>query len=145
MLEELISQLRQKAGNDVKREGSLDDNGLEKVFELTQQSAQEVAKNEMSAGNMGGLMSLFGKDDVPDHSNPIVSKIGGLLIQKLVDQLNLTPDTAKRVEQIVIPVLMHLLNGKVKEGGIGQLISIFTGGKGGGILGGLGKLGGLFK
>jgi hypothetical protein len=141
MLDQLLNEIRNKASEGVKREAQLDDEGVEKVLHLTKDSAQEVAQREISDGNMQSLMGLFGKDQVPDHSNPVVSKIGASLIDKLVSQMGLKPEVARSVEQIVVPLLMQVLNGKVKKDGLGSLISVFTGGKGGGILG---KLGGLF-
>lgn len=144
MLENIINELKGAIGNDVQQRAGLGPDKADKAIELAGQSAKEVAEDEVRKGNVQGLMSLMQNKEGASHSNPIVSKIGANLVAKLVEQLGLTPQVAKQVEGVVVPLMVSFIGSRFQnsKGGMGGLASILGGGGSGG-LGGM--LGGLFK
>lgn len=142
MLENIIKDLKGAIGQDVQQRSGLDADKANKAIELAGESAKEVAEDEMRKGNTQGLMSLLGNKGATDHSNPIVTKIGANLVAKLVERLGLTPQVAKQVEGVIVPLMVSFISDRVGKSGLGGLGSLL-GGKGGGGLGGM--LGGFFK
>ena len=144
MLDNIINELKGAIGNDVQQRAGLGPAKADKAIELAGQSAKEVAEDEVRKGNVQGLMSLMQNKEGISHGNPIVSKIGANLVAKLVEQLGLTPQVAKQVEGVVVPLMVSFISSRFQnsKGGMGGLGSILGGGGSGG-LGGM--LGGLFK
>lgn len=144
MLDNIINELKGAIGNDVQQRASLDPGKANKAIELAGQSAKEVAEDEVRKGNMQGLMSLLSSKGGATHENPVVGKIGANLVAKLVEQLGLTPQVAKQVEGVVVPLMINFISDRFQntKGGMGGLASIL----GGSNLGGLGgMLGGFLK
>lgn len=143
MLDSIINDLKGAIGKDVQQRAGLSPEKAGSAIEMAGQSAKEVAEDEVRKGNIQGLMSLVNnKGAAASHSNPIVSKIGANLVGKLVTGLGLTPEVAKQVEGVVVPLMVSYLGNRFEKEGMGGLAGMLGGGK----LGGLGgMLGGLFK
>lgn len=142
MLDTIINDLKGAIGTDVQQRAGLNPEKADRAIELAGQSAKEVAEDEVRKGNMQGLMSLLNNKGTASHSNPIVSKIGANLVGKLVTTLGLTPEVAKQVEGVVVPLMVSFIGNRFAKEGMGGLAGMLGGGKMGG-LGGM--LGGLFK
>ena len=144
MLDNIINDLKGAIGKDVQQRAGLGPDKAERAIEMAGESAKEVAEDEVRKGNMQGLMSLIGNKGGATHENPIVSKIGANLVGKLVSGLGLTPQVAKQVEGVVVPLMINFISDRFQnsKGGLGGLGNILGGGKSGG-LGGM--LGGFFK
>jgi hypothetical protein len=144
MLDDIIKDLKGAIGNDVQQRSGLGPDKADRAIEMAGQSAKEVAEDEVRKGNLQGLMGLMNQKGSAGHQNPIVSKIGANLVGKLVTNLGLTPEVAKQVEGVVVPLMVNFVSDRFQntKGGMGGLGSILGGGKSGG-LGGM--LGGFFK
>jgi hypothetical protein len=142
MIENLLTELKGALRQEVKQKTGLEQDKADQAIDLAAQSAREVAEQEVSRGNIQGLMQLMGSSESETHANPLVSKIGASYISKLVEQLGLTPEVAKQVEGVVVPMMVSYVAKQFKDaGGMGALGSLL-GGMGGG-MGGM--LGGFFK
>jgi hypothetical protein len=144
MLESIINDLKGAIGKDVQQRAGLSPEKAGSAIEMAGQSAKEVAEDEVRKGNMQGLLSLVNNKGgaAASHSNPIVSKIGANLVGKLVTGLGLTPEVAKQVEGVVVPLMVSYIGNRFEKEGMGGLAGMLGGGK----LGGLGgMLGGMFK
>lgn len=141
MLDNIIKELKGAIGNDVQQKAGLDAGNANKAIELAGQSAKEVAEEEVRKGNMQGLMSLLGSKGGASHQNPMVSKIGANLVGKLVEQLGLTPQVAKQVEGVVVPLMINFISDRFQKdkGGLAGLAGMLGGSKMGGMLGGFFK------
>ncbi len=144
MLDSILQELKGAIGKDVQQRAGLTPDKADRAIELAGHSAKEVAEDEVRKGNVQGLMSLLNNKDSASHSNPIVSKIGANLVGKLVNTLGLSPQIAKQVEGVVVPMMISFIGSRFQEskesggGGLGGLL--------GGNMGGLGgMLGGFFK
>ncbi|AHM63578.1 hypothetical protein D770_26675 [Flammeovirgaceae bacterium 311] len=137
MLDDIIKELKGSIGKDVQQRSGLDPQKADRAIEMAGQSAKEVAEDEVRKGNLQGLMGLMNQKEGAGHENPIVGKIGANLVGKLVSGLGLTPEVAKQVEGVVVPLMVSFISNKFqnsKGGGMGGL---------GGLLGGSGGLGGM--
>ncbi|EMR04625.1 hypothetical protein [Cesiribacter andamanensis] len=139
MIDNLLTELKGALRQDVKQKTGLEQDKADQAIELAGQSAKEVAEEEVSRGNIQGLMQLVGNKGGETHANPLVSKIGANFVGKLVSQLGLTPEVAKQVEGVVVPLMVRFVSQRFQEGGgMGALSSLMGGGLGG-------MLGGFFK
>lgn len=139
MLDNLIKELKDSIGPQVRQETALQADEADRALELGGESVKEVVEGEMKRGNVSGLMGLLKSSGSIDHSNPIVGKVGAVFMKKLVEQLGLSPDMARQVEQKVVPMVLDFLSKKQADGSLGSLLG---GGLGGMLKGGLG---GLFR
>ena len=139
MLDNLIKELKESIGPQVREETSLQAEEADRALELGGESVKEVVEGEMKRGNIAGLMSMLKGSSAIDHSNPVVGKVGAVFMKKLVEKLGLSPDIARQVEQKVVPMVLNFLSKKQADG---SLSSLLGGGLGGMLKGGLG---GLFR
>lgn len=139
MLDNILKDLKGAIGGDVQQRAGLNPDKADRAIELAGESAKEVAEDEVRKGNLQGLMSLMNSKGTATHSNPIVSKIGANLVGKLVTTLGLTPEVAKQVEGVVVPMMVNFISDRFSKEGMGGLGGMLGGGKLGGMLGGLFK------
>lgn len=115
-----------------------------RAVDTTKESLQEGVSNEISKGNLDGLLSMFNGGGTGEGNNTfqnLSSKLSGDYIQKL----GLSPDIASQISHFVLPLVMNkistMLGGKVDRDSLTNALS--TGGllsKAGDLLGGLGNI-----
>lgn len=135
MLDNLIKELKESIGPQVREETSLQAEEADRALELGGESVKEVVEGEMKRGNISGLMGMLKDSSAIDHSNPVVGKVGAVFMKKLVDKLGLSPDAARQVEQKVVPLVLDFLSKKQADGSLSDLLG---GGLGSMLKGGLG-------
>ena len=133
MLDQIISTLKEKIGDEVAQRAGLDRSKADAAINEAGASLNNVAEKEGPAS----LMEMFSGG---------TAGISGLLeneyMGRLTSKLGIDHATADKVKGMVIPALMGLLQSKG-----GDLLGSFMGGKDGqGMAGDIaGKLGGLGK
>ena len=133
MLDQIISTLKEKVGNEVVERTGLDRSKADAAISEAGASLNDVAEKEGPASLMeklsGGSAGITGLLE-NDYVNRLTSKLG------------IEASTANKVKDMVLPALMGLLQSKG-----GDLLGSFMGGKDGeGMAGGIAdKLGGLGK
>lgn len=163
MIDKIISQGKELLSGQLKESVGFDDGQINKTLEVAGESTIDGLKEQVTGGNLSGVMDLFnGKSDT-STSNPVVGGIANNFIGNLVSKLGISEGIASKVSDMIIPFIMSKFGsketGEAKEGsdlmdmlgggGIaGALGGLFGGGdkkdgddKDGGILG---KLGGMF-
>lgn len=115
-----------------------------KAVDTTKESLQEGVSNEISKGNLDGLLSMFNNGSEGQENSTfqsLSSKLSGDYIQKL----GLSPALATQISQYVLPLVMNkistMLGGKVDKESLTSALS--KGGllsKAGDLLGGLGNI-----
>lgn len=115
-----------------------------KTVDTTKESLQEGVANEISKGNLDGLLSMFNNGESGAGNSTfqsLSSKLSGDYIQKL----GLSPDIASQISHYVLPLVLDkissMLGGKVDKETLTDALS--SGGllsKAGDLLGGLGNI-----
>jgi len=115
-----------------------------KAVDTTKESLQEGVSNEISKGNLDGLLSMFNSGGTGESNSTfqsLSSKLSGDYIQKL----GLSPDIASQISRHVLPLVLNkistMLGGKGDRESVTEALS--TGGllsKAGDLLGGLGNI-----
>jgi hypothetical protein len=115
-----------------------------RAVDTTKDSLQEGVSNEISKGNLDGLLSMFNSGGAGEGNSTfqnLSSKLSGDYIQKL----GLSPDLASQISHFVLPLVMNkissMLGGKVDKESLSNALS--TGGllgKAGDLLGGVANI-----
>lgn len=155
MLDQLLESFKGEALNQITSKLGLSESEASDSVNVVGEEIQSSVSNQLSLGNIGGLMNMFQDadgDGVPDA----LEGIGESVIGSLTSKLGFSPEKSKMVSDFVIPMAVQYfgnkMKGEAKSGGMDMtsLISQFAGGasKGGSedLLGGISKsLGGLFN
>src|SRR5690606_18539793 len=144
MLNTIVKNIAPEVLSAVTEKFGLNQEMGQKAVDTTKESLQEGVSDEISKGNLDGLVSMFQNSGTEGNNSTfqsLSSKLSGDYIQKL----GLSPDLASQISQYVLPLVMKqiasMLGGKVDQESLGQALS--KGGllgKAGDLLGGLGSL-----
>lgn len=144
MLNTIVKNIAPEVLSAVTEKFGLNQEMGEKAVDTTKDSLQEGVSNEISKGNLEGLLSMFNNTGTGTSSSTfqsLSSKLSGDYIQKL----GLSPDLASQISQYVLPLVMNkissMLGGKVDKESLTNALS--KGGllsKAGDLLGGLGSI-----
>lgn len=121
----------------------------DEVSSVTSQTVVNTIMQQARKGNVYALREMLsGVETDPDHA--VIQKLQTPVVSQLQSRLNISSDTAQQLAAQALPVIMNMLNTKVKSAQHGGLnihdaLSALNG-KGNGLLGGLfGLLGGNTK
>lgn len=141
MIDQLISSLKDKVGDDLLNKVGLDQSQADGALKAAGSSVQEVVGG---GTDLSSVLNLFSKEGNSTGGNDLLGKLGSNYLGKLTGQLGLDAGKAASVKDLVIPLLTNMLSEKI--GGNKDMLGSLLGGKGKDIAGGLsGKLGGLGK
>lgn len=133
MLDQIISTLKERIGDEVAQRTGLDRTKADAAINEAGSSLNDVAEKE-------GPASLMEK--LSGGSAGIAGLLENDYVSKLTSKLGIEPSTAAKVKDMVIPALMGLLQSKGRD----MLGSLMGGKDGQGMAGDIaGKLGGLGK
>lgn len=134
MLDTIIGSLKNEVAGNLTSQFGLDNAAQESVFSATKESVVEtVTKQASSEGGLSGLMNLFSQDKNNDSGNAMQDMIGSALIGKLSGNSQIGAEKAGGIKDMILPVVMNLIAGKVQ--GKSDGISSLLGDAGSGILG----------
>lgn len=154
MIEDILTQVKDSLLKGAVSEYGLTEEKAKASVDVAQESILDGFKQEFSAGNVNGLLSLLqGKEDL--LTNPIVLGIVSQYGGKLISQLGLSPQIADGLSKFAIPFIIKQFTqqGPEKEMNEGALVQMLGSSMGQDLMddfkdklpGDLGKtLGGLF-
>lgn len=157
MINEIINQGKELLSGKLKETVGLKDNQIDTALETAGQSTIEVLKNEVTGGNLKGVLDLFNGKDGISQSNPIVDGIAKKFISNLVSKLGIGEGVASKASDVILPYIMSKFSsketGEAKDGSqltsllglggddiTGAIGNLLGGDKGKGLLGKLGKM-----
>ncbi|MFA5557716.1 MAG: hypothetical protein AB7D46_11460 [Flavobacteriaceae bacterium] len=141
MINEIISQGKELLSGKLKEAAGLNDSQIDTTIETAGESTIETLKNEVTGGNLKGVLDLFNGKSETSKSNPIVDEIAKNFISSLVSKLGVGEGVASKASDVILPFIMSKFSsketGKAKDGS--QLMSLL-GLDGGDITGAFGNL-----
>ena len=155
MIEDILSQVKCDLLKDAISKYGLTETKAEQSVDVAKDTITEGFQNELKAGNISGLLSLFqGKTEI--LKNPIVLGLINQYAGKLISQLGLSTQAAEGISKFAIPFIVNQLTNQTAQKGMdeGGVVEMLGKGLGDDILkqfkgnlpGGLGDaLGGFFK
>lgn len=156
MIDQLIQLAKEQLGGQLQQAG-LNSAQINPSMEVAKDTVVDGIKSEAMSGGLDNLLSLFNGKAAASASNPFVSSLITKYAGNLISKLGLSPQVSQTVSQLVIPTIMQLfakketgtansagdlmsMLGMDKDKGIASILGNLGGGKGGDILGGLGKI-----
>ena len=144
MLNSIVKNIAPEVLSAVTGKFGLNQEMGDRAVDTTKESLQEGVSNEISKGNLDGLLSMFNSGGTGENNSTfqaLSSKLSGDYIQRL----GLSPDIASQISDHVLPLVLNkissMLGGKVDKESLTNALS--TGGlisKAGDLLGGLGNI-----
>lgn len=110
MWQEIITKAKDNLTGEIQNQAGVSQQEAEKSINLTKESIQEVLTQEAKQGNVQAIMELFRSRNLANSGNPLMQKITNKHEEKLISQLNIPLDRAKKVQSIALPYLLNLLN-----------------------------------
>jgi hypothetical protein len=119
---------------------------------VAEQTVTDTVKQEVSAGNVGGILGLLNGGAEQSAQNPLFAALSGNMVQNLISKVGLPAGLASTVSAGFLPQLLAKFQGQAKDesGNVSEagLLSSFGLGNVGGLVNGLkdklGNLGGFF-
>jgi|SRR5690606_21312763 len=142
MLNSIVKNIAPEVLSAVTEKFGLNQEMGNKAVDTTKDSLQDGVSNEISKGNLDGLLSMFNKGSA---TNPTFQSLASKLSGDYTQKLGLTPDLASQISNYVLPLVLtkisSMLGGKVDKDSLSKaLASGGLLGKAGDLLGGLGNI-----
>lgn len=154
MLEKLLEQAKSQLIPSLISDPEIDNAQASQIAEVSGDTVINSLLGQARSGDFSGIQELLSGNDT-DQASPAVNSLIPQLTENLASRLGISPQLAQSISAKVIPLIMNMLNGKVRNaqssgvdigGMLGGLMSGSGQGGGNGQAGGglLGKLGGMF-
>lgn len=147
MLDGILDLVKDQAMKAITNNADVPEEKKEDAINTTTSTIVDSLKGQMSSGDLGGIMSLFGGGSSDIASNPIVSSLQSSLVSALGKKVGLSSSICNTIASAVIPALIGMISNKEKDPNdsfnLASLVESFAGqqgGKKGGLLDGLGGL-----
>lgn len=156
MIDNILDLVKDQVVKSISGEVEIPAEKRDQAVETTATSILDGFKSQITPGNMGEIMNLFGGGGSSASSlgNSMIAKgVESSVVSALTSKVGLNKGIATTIAGLVVPAVMSMFSKKVNDDNepgfdVGSLIEAFTGGKGGGVAskagGLLSMLGGLF-
>ncbi|HEY9560066.1 MAG TPA: DUF937 domain-containing protein [Anseongella sp.] len=146
MLDKLVELAKGQLLPSLIDDPDVDNAQAEEIARVSGDSVINSLMEQAKGGDLSGLQEMLSGNET-DPANPAANQFVPKVAENLASRLGLSPEMAQKIAVMAIPLIMNMLNGKVKDAkdkgiDVGDLLgSLAGGGQGGGLIG---KLGGLF-
>ncbi len=114
MLNQLLDLAQEHLGGISRDIPELTDLDSKQVSSVTSQTVVNTILQQAKKGNMGSLREMLSGDNT-DHNNQVVQQLQGPIMNQLQSKLNISGQSAQQLAVLALPIIMNMLNGKVKS------------------------------
>lgn len=134
MFEQLLSLVKENAGNDIIQNNAIPDERNDEAVETATQSISETFQNAIQGGNVNEVMQLFNNGGGNASSLALTQNMQGNLIEKLMQKFGLSNAQAGGIASSLIPMVLSKLTHKTNDPNdssfdLSSILSHFGGGK----------------
>jgi hypothetical protein len=115
MLQSIIEAVSGEVGDSLINKIGLNKEQATEAIESTGEATAEVAKNQLSLGNIGNLMNLFSSKPNNSAADGIQNQIAESISEKLDGKMGFSSEQIQSVIQTVLPVVMGFISKKNEE------------------------------
>lgn len=149
MLNQLLDLAQEHLGGISRDIPELTDLDSKQVSSVTSQTVVNTILQQAKKGNMGSLKEMLSGDNT-DQNNQVVQQLQGPIMTQLQSKLNISGQSAQQLAVLALPIIMNMLNGKVKNAqssgfDVNNALNTIVTNKGGMLNGLLGLFGGNNK
>lgn len=134
MLDNLINLVREHAGSAVINNPAVPNERNEEVIAETGNSIAGGLQNMINSGGIKDVLKLFGGQEEPSQSNPLVQNLSGGVIQNLMNKFGFDQQSASGIAGNLVPSVLQKLVHKTNDPAdssfdIQSIFNQLTGGK----------------
>ncbi len=116
MLDNILGLIKNTVSSGILNNSIVPDSKKEQAVETTTQAMANGLKQNLNLGNIGNLMSLFGKgNNTAATTNPITNNLQNTVASSLVKEVGLSQTIATAIAATVVPMVMKAISGKVED------------------------------
>lgn len=139
MLDKLLEQAKSQLIPSLENDPEVDNAKAGQIAEVSSDTVINSLIGQAKSGDLSGIQEMLSGEDT-DAASPAANSLVPQLAQNLASKIGISPETAQSIASKVIPLIMNMFNGKVKDAknqgmDIGGMLGGLTGGQGGGLLG----------
>ncbi|MEO0403782.1 MAG: hypothetical protein AAF193_02825 [Bacteroidota bacterium] len=125
MLDQLLSAAKGQIG-DVLSDQGIGTDKIDDIAGISQDAVKEGVMEQVSAGNLDGIMSLFSGKEEANSGNPIVSSMISSFAGMATEKLGLDGGKAGGIASAVIPMIVGLIQSKMSGEGSGDTSDLLS-------------------
>lgn len=133
MFEQLLSLVKENAGNDIINNNAIPDERNDEAVEVATQSISETFQSAIQGGNVNEVMQLFNNESNNTSSLALTQNMQGNLMEKLMQKFGLSNAQAGGIASSLIPIVLNKLTHKTNDPNdssfdLSSILSHFSGG-----------------
>lgn len=109
MLDQLLDLAKSQLTPQLQQEAQLSPSQINQSVHIAKDSFIQQMASEAMSGNLGELLQLFNGNAPATTSNPLISRLIGQFGGDLMEKMNIKPETATMIANLVIPFVMQKL------------------------------------
>ena len=114
MLNQLLKMAQENLGGISRDIPELTDLDSKQVSSITSQTVVNTILQQAKKGNMGSLREMLSGADT-GTDNQVVQQLQSSVTTQLQSKLNISGQSAQQLAVMALPIIMNMLNGKVKN------------------------------
>lgn len=115
MLDNLITLVREQAGDAVINNPTVPNDRNEEVIATTGESIAGGLQNILASGGVKDVLKLFGGQDQATPNNPVVQNLSGNVIQQLMNKFGFDQQAASGIAGNLVPDVLQKLVSKTND------------------------------
>lgn len=115
MLDNLISLVREQAGDAIINNPTVPNERNEEVIAETGQSIAGGLQHVIASGGLKDVLKLFGGQEAPSGNNPVVQDLSGNVIQQLMNKFGFDQQAASGIAGNLVPDVLKKLVSKTND------------------------------
>ncbi len=116
MIEQLISLIKKNAGDEIINNPAIPDAKNEEAIQDVGRNLIDGLKDQVSQGNIQGLMSIFNNADISSLTkNPVVGQLIAKVTDSLAGKFGIAPQAARQISEGILPRVLGQFASKAKD------------------------------
>ncbi len=114
MFDQLLTIAQENLGGITRNIPGLNDLDSKQVSDVTSQTVINTILLQAKKGDINSLKEMLSGTDT-SHDNEVVNSLKGSVTNQLQNKLNISDQSAQQLAIMALPIIMNMLNGKVRN------------------------------
>lgn len=114
MFDQLLNIAQENLGGITRNIPGLNDLDSKQVSDVTSQTVINTILYQAKKGDINSLKEMLSGTDT-GHDNEVINALKGSVTNQLQNKLNISGQSAQQLAIMALPIIMNMLNGKVRN------------------------------
>ena len=114
MFDQLLNIAQENLGGITRNIPGLNDLDSKQVSDVTSQTVINTILYQAKKGDVNSLKEMLSGSDT-GHDNEVINSLKGSVTNQLRNKLNISDQSAQQLAIMALPIIMNMLNGKVRN------------------------------